>query len=775
MTPKHYLTKTVRKIVGKSWLIITIIGYFMLLSCESRNEEYIPISTITLSVDKVNLSVGETMQLKAQISPSNATDQAVLWGSSKPSVASVSATGMVTAMGEGRATIKASSGGLSASCEVNVNKAFVSVESVSLDKGDIVLIEGQSAQLAVAVLPEDATDKSVMWSTTNSSIAVVDEHGLVTAISSGTTDVVVVTIDGAKKATCNVTVQEKDTENGHKWVDLGLPSGLKWATCNVGANAPEEYGDYFAWGETEPYYNPGHSQDDPCSNWKDGKSAGYYWTSYKWRNDTYGSLTKYNTRSSYGTVDNKTALEMADDAARQVLGGSWRMPTDAEWTELRTKCTWNWTTRNGINGRLVNGPNGNSIFLPAAGYRQLTNIYEVGSYGIYWSSSLNTEDLFNARDVFFYSDEVCRNDNDRYDGFSVRPVIGDGIKVAVTSVSLSKSSLSLIVGETETLTATVKPDDATDKTVEWTSSNSNIAKVDAAGKVTAVKEGTATITALAGSITATCSVTVRDKEIPVSSITLNKTTLSLEKNKTETLVATVSPDNAADKTVTWSTSDKSVATVSDGTVTAKKSGTATITARAGDKTATCTVTVTTPVTSITLNKASISLVEEQYATLTAMVSPNDADDKTVSWTSSSIAIATVDNNGKVTAVKEGAATITAQAGGKTATCTVTVQKKVIPVTSITLNKTALSLIKDQTETLIATVKPDDATDKTVNWSSSDASIASVDANGKVTGVKEGTVTITAKASDKEATCQVTVKPEGTPSGGLEGTGEEDVN
>ena len=146
---------------------------------------------------------------------------------------------------------------------------------------------------------------------------------------------------------------------------------------------------------------------------------------------------------------------------------------------------------------------------------------------------------------------------------------------------------------TETLTATVSPDNATDKTVTWSSSDKSVATVSSSGKVTAVKAGTAKITAKAGDKTATCTVTVSEKVIAVTSIKLDKSTLSLTEGETAALTATVSPDNATDKTVTWSSSDKSIATVSSsGKVTAVKAGTAKITAKAGDKTATCLVTVT---------------------------------------------------------------------------------------------------------------------------------------------------------------------------------------
>ncbi len=206
---------------------------------------------------------------------------------------------------------------------------------------------------------------------------------------------------------------------GAEAVDLGL--SVKWATMNVGATTPEGYGDYFAWGETEPYYTEGHSQDSPCTSWKTGKT-GYNWASYKWCNGSFTTMTKYCTSSSYGTVDNKTTLELADDAAHTNWGGSWRMPTRAEQDELRTKCTWNWTNQNGVNGYKVTGPNGNFIFLPAAGYRYVSSLDGAGSYGGCWSSSLYESDSYYACYLSFYSSSVDWSNYRRYGGLSVRAV-----------------------------------------------------------------------------------------------------------------------------------------------------------------------------------------------------------------------------------------------------------------------------------------------------------------------------------------------------------------
>lgn len=186
-------------------------------------------------------------------------------------------------------------------------------------------------------------------------------------------------------------------------IDLGLPSGIKWASHNVGATSPEEYGGYYAWGETE-------------------EKSNYYWDSYKHSSGISSTFTKYNGESDYGTVDNKTVLDLEDDVAHVKWGGNWRMPTKDEQDELATECTWKWTTLNGVNGYKVIGPNGNSIFLPAAGYYSFTDFYDGDSYGYYWSSSLSNIYPTSAIDLYFNKYYFDYNYDSRYQGQSVRPV-----------------------------------------------------------------------------------------------------------------------------------------------------------------------------------------------------------------------------------------------------------------------------------------------------------------------------------------------------------------
>ena len=191
------------------------------------------------------------------------------------------------------------------------------------------------------------------------------------------------------------------------YVDLGLPSGTLWATCNVGAGSPEEYGDYFAWGETQP---------------KDT----YNWSTYQYCMGSENTLTKYCTKSSCGYngfTDNLTTLLLEDDAATANWGYEWRMPTQAEWQELYQNTTHTWTTQNGVNGRLFTATNGNSLFLPAAGYRRNSSLGDAGSYGHYWSSSLTTGYPGSSWFLDFSSGNCYMDrDYDRYCGLSVRPV-----------------------------------------------------------------------------------------------------------------------------------------------------------------------------------------------------------------------------------------------------------------------------------------------------------------------------------------------------------------
>ncbi|MDE6037075.1 MAG: Ig-like domain-containing protein, partial [Duncaniella sp.] len=245
--------------------------------------------------------------------------------------------------------------------------------------------------------------------------------------------------------------------------------------------------------------------------------------------------------------------------------------------------------------------------------------------------------------------------------------------VPASSVTLNVQDITLLVGATDKLTATVSPENVTDKAIAWSSDNEAIATVDADGNVIAVAVGVANITATCGSVSATCKVTVNP--VPASSVTLNVQDITLLVGATDKLTATVSPENVTNPVITWSSDNEAIATVdADGNVTAVAVGVANITATCGDVTATCKVTVNpVPVSSVTLNVQDITLLVGATDKLTATVSPANVTDKVITWTSDNESIATVDADGKVTAVAVGVANITATCGNVSATCKVTVE------------------------------------------------------------------------------------------------------
>ena len=342
--------------------------------------------------------------------------------------------------------------------------------------------------------------------------------------------------------------------------------------------------------------------------------------------------------------------------------------------------------------------------------------------------------------------------------------------VSVTGVSLNKTSLSLVEGGSESLTATISPDNATNKAVSWKSSDTGVATVDGSGKVTAVKAGSATITVTTtdGSKTATCSVTVTSKTVSVTGVKLDNGKLELKAGETAQLTATVEPSDASDKSLEWTSSDAKIATVdASGKVTAVGVGSATITVKTkdGGKTATCAVTVApVAVEGVTVDPAKAEVVEGNTVQLKATVSPADANQE-VEWTSSDSDIATVDKNGLVTTIKPGTVYIVVRSKAytdKQASCEVIV-KQDDKLKSIAFDASEVQLETGQSRTLKVVFTPDYAANKNVSWSSSDPSIASVK-DGNVTGVKEGKATITATSEDggHKAECVVTVSKASGP-------------
>ncbi|NCA74556.1 MAG: Ig domain-containing protein, partial [Gammaproteobacteria bacterium] len=346
--------------------------------------------------------------------------------------------------------------------------------------------------------------------------------------------------------------------------------------------------------------------------------------------------------------------------------------------------------------------------------------------------------------------------------------------VPVTGVSLDRTALSLSVGQTSTLVATVAPANATGKHVTWASSNNAVAAVDITGQVRAVSPGTAriTVTTVDGGFTAYCDIQVLPTAIPVTGVVLDRTAFSLNIGQTSKLVATVLPVDAPGKHVLWESSDDSIATVDiTGEVRAISTGIAriTVTTVDGGFTTYCDVQVRpsgVPVTGVTLDETAVKLNVGATQQLVATVQPADATGKHVTWASDNESIATVDITGEVQGVSPGTAriTVTTLDGGFTAFCDVQVKSSVVPVTGVFLDKTNLFLNVAQSATLVATVLPENATGKEVNWTSSNNPVATVSRTGEVQAISPGTARITVTTVDGGFTdfCDVQVLPTVVP-------------
>ena len=615
----------------------------------------------------------------------------------------------------------------------------ITATKVTLNKTEATLSKGQTLQLTPTITPADFTDATA-WKTSDASIATVTDAGLVKGVGVGTATINFVV--GNVKASCTVTVTQPVTSIYLNKTSLSLDGG---ATYQLTATA-----------------YPSNAQNREVS-----------WSSSAPEiasvSDT-GMVTAKKKGTAEITVKAKDGSGVTNKCTVTVLGNLHIVttPTDMQSShpyEVNSNDKWQYTKTGAAKLAVT--------FNDQTSVEQGTDyIYIYSKDGTQVGKYTGTELAGKTIEVPGDTVIIKLTSDDTYCeyGFAVTKIEEAEEAIKVTGVTLDKTTVSLEEGNTTTLTATVAPANATNKTVTWKSSNTSVVTVDN-GKITAVKAGTATITVTTedGNKTATCNVTVTPVVINVTGVTLDKTTVSLEEGNTTTLTATVAPANATNKAVTWSSSNTSVATVDNGKITAIKAGTATITVTTedGNKTATCNVTVTEKaptiinVTGVTLDQTTVSLEEGSNTTLTATVAPANATNKAVTWKSSDDSVATVDN-GKVTAVKAGIATITVTTadGNKTATCKVTVTEKaptIINVTGVTLDQTTVSLEEGSNTTLTATVAPANATNKAVTWKSSNTSVATVD-NGKVAAVKAGTATITVTTEDgsKTATCEVTV-------------------
>lgn len=701
-----------------------------------------------------------------------------------------------------------SGGGTTYKISINATlNDFVKMTSLSLDTTSLLLDVGNNYRLNPIIVPEYASNKTIEWVSSDESIATISSGGVVTALKAGATTIYASSTDGTNyKTSCKVAV--RNLSDHHDYIDLGLPSGTLWATTNIGASVPEEQGHNYVWGglipdSTNPnknkYYTDGNltelePEDDVAyvmwgSNWKmptkddfqeliDNCTITYDYTSAA----TAAQLGSKDYVTIKITAKNGNYILLPQSAIPAASSGIDVYYWSSSLGDSNLAYSYYYQTTTKCN-RIQEFERWRSMPI-----RPICKFVEVQELSILPTLDLNVGETnqleanitpYNATDPTI----VWSSNNDSIaivgqDGkvtaiksgiAEIRAMTTDGSDLSaicrvsvhnpVTSVNLNINSAIMHVTESLTLQTICTPIDADDSSITWTSSNNSIVTVDN-GIITAIGVGNAVVTASSvNGLFATCNVSVETTY--ANSLTINKTSLSLVSGEQETLTATILPSYTTNKEISWKSSVEDIVTVSNsGVVRAISTGNARITATTSDGTcisATCDVSVTTPVKTVQLDKSSEILKVGESIILQASCFPSNADNTTITWVSSDNTVATV-VNGVVTAITLGEASITASSvNGIEAKCSITVVPT--PVSSLEMNESTISIVKNQTFTLSCTIYPDNATSKELIWSSENESIAKVSENGVITGISAGETTILVKAKSNSkisASCSVVV-------------------
>jgi len=692
----------------KKYILLLISALCLFSACQ---EELIGVSSVAVDKERQDLSIGASFVLKAIISPSNADNQKIIWMVENSSVVDYvdnqdgSATIKGLKVGTSKVTARTDDGGFMSSCNVTVG---VGVEKIELDKSELSLKKGESASLKATIFPENASDKSLKWGSSDVSVATVDAYGNVKAEGNGEATVFVSSSDGGFTAYCNVKVGTSVT---------GISLDPREFTL-------ETIGSSFT---IKPVISP-----------EDASDLGVVWES---------ADTKVVSVASDGTV---TAIGPGTTTVKATTN-------DGSFTSncvVSVKSPAQHVSLDKTSLKLLEGESG----------KLTATVYPLNSTQktLTWVSdhpdvaSVDNEGNVTARKAGTATVTVKVAEN-------VTAVCKVTVISRVTGISLSETTVELKPGETHQLTATVLPQNASNAEVTWYSDKESVATVSQSGLVTGVGPGETTVHAVTsdGGKMATCLVKVGT---PVKGITLSISSKTLYVGDPSLdISATLTPANATDKSLEWSSSDPEVASIAPGAalhavIKPLKPGKTTITAttKDGGFTASCEVTVKRHVSGVSLNKASLTLYVGETESLAATVAPEDASDKTVAWSSDNSAVASV-SNGKVTANKPGTAVIKVVTNdlSKEAACTVTVKRH---AESVELSQKEIKLYLGENRSLTATVLPSDASDKNVTWSSSNPNVATVSTAGNVVSKSVGTTVITVKTADggHQASCHVTV-------------------
>lgn len=690
------LTATIQGVAGGHAVISAInqdnvvVGY-----CHVDIQQSVTGITLSETSSIVGLSM-KNLQLRATVTPDNALNKTVNWSSTDTTKASVNANGLVTFLKPGTVTIVATSAdnpSAVAYCNLTIQVPAV---SISLDETVKTMYVGQSARLAYVVLPANASNNAVVWTSTNTSVATVDAGGLVSAKSVGTTVIMLKTLDGGYSTYCTLTVKQVATAIKFDVKDLALKTG--------------EY--YYIKATLTP---------------KDSTDNGLTWES---------SDTKVAIVDDSGKVTGKNAGTAVIMARTQAGGVAYCKVTV---TQPVNGLVLNFTEKTIYKGEkfelVVSVSPGTATKLDVTYKSSNTKVATVTKSG-------EVSGLIGGVSII-----SCTTVDGGYTAACVVTV-----RETVTTVKLNHSSYKLGIRKKVMLTATVATETATNQKVKWTSSNRRVAVVNQKGKVTGLAIGYATITATAldgSDVDASCDIRVVN---PVTSISISRATLSLYIGESKKLSAAVRPKKATYKKARWVSADESIAMVDDsGVVIAVKPGSTTVTAKALDSSnakAVCYVTVHDRVaaTGVTLQDKTLTMVPGEQKMVNVVLIPAASTDAK-KWSTDNAAVASIDKNtGKITARSTGVAYITVMTdSGKTAT---------VEVTVIGLN---ISKLVTEEYTTYNTALSVEGTSSAVSWRSDNPMVAIVYSDGTVSTRGAGTATITATVNGRRLQCKVVVR------------------
>ncbi len=682
----------------------------------------VPVTGVSINPEKMIMKPGIDMTATATVYPENATNQNVIWSTSGSDIAKVDEYGNVSAGSAGTAiiTVTTVDGGFTAKCEVTV---VIPVESIELDTYSADIAVGEGLQINATVYPEDATNQNIIWTSSDKDVATVDETGYVTAYMSGSTTITATTEEGTVSAECVIYVYDPEP------VITGIELSESEIHLDMGV---EGY-------KLEAYYIPSYT------------SAAVTWT-----------------------VENENVVKIDDAGVITTIGGGDTVITAMTAEGFTASCN----VYVYVPEPIIEGIELSTYDITmSVGQQYMLEAYYIPSYApaaVTWT--IDGEGVIKIDDVGMI--EALAEGNATItamtaEGFmatcNVNVYSPEPDIIPVQSVSLDRTEITLTAasGDTTQLMATIYPENATNLNVKWDTSDVDVAKVDEYGNVEAMSAGKATITVTTedGGFTEECIVTVEEATIPVTGVSINPQKVTVNPGDEMQLVATVYPENATNQNVIWSSSARNIAKVDEyGNLSVGSIGEAIITVRTEDGgfTAECIVTVTEPavhVTHVTLDQTALGLYTGESITLNATVYPEDAANKGVTWHTRDKDVAIVDEYGTVTAVGEGETVIqvVTNDGGYFAECVVEV-KDFVKVESVTINMEAATITVGDTISLGAIVYPENATNTSVTWRSLNGDIATISEIGVVEGISAGDATIVVRTVDGgyEASIVVTV-------------------